>query len=232
MIPVSQSEFEELIRGARLLEQDRHGPKVYETPDGRVVKLFRVKRQVSSNLVCPYAVRFARNASNLATAGVPSVRVERVAKVPHLQRQMVIYSRLPGLSLRHALRNATPLDAGEMIRKVGSFISNIHEKGVFFRSMHFGNLLVEGNGDAFSLIDILDLRVRRGPLGFRRRQRNFRHLIHYDEDRARLVEHWGAFRGGYEEWTRENASRSAPMLGPLIEGYERQLRSGGLVPPV
>ncbi len=210
---IPRNEFDLLIHGARLLEGSIHLPKVYETPDGRIVKLFRVKRWFSTRTIFPPARRFVRNAARLAAAGVPSLHVERVAKAPHLRCQVVVYARLPGLSLRHALRNATSGEAEDLIRAAGEFVADIHGRGVYFRSMHFGNVLVDPEKRVFSLIDILDLRVMGRPLGLSRRRRNFKHLIRYDEDRQQLREHWAAFREGYGE---------AGLAG-LLDEWERQI---------
>jgi len=223
MQTVTQSEFEALIRGAKLIERDRHGPKVYETLDGKVIKLLRVKRWLSSNLLCPYAIRFKRNAGSLAVLGIPSLRVERVGHVPHIKRQMVIYPWLPGSPLRHALRDSPAQEAARLMRQAGSTIAKIHEKGVYFRSIHFGNLLIHDDETGISLIDILDLAVLRKPLGFRRRLRNFCHMIRYEEDRASLIEHWDHLLDGYESWVRENAPQRASILNRLFQTWHRRL---------
>jgi tRNA A-37 threonylcarbamoyl transferase component Bud32 len=210
---IPRDEFDLLIQGARLLEGSIHLPKVYETRDGRIVKLFRLKRWFSSRLIFPPARRFARNAARLAAAGVPSVHVERVAKVPHLRCQVVVYACLPGLSLRHALRNATCEEAEELMRAAGEFVADIHNRGVYFRSMHFGNVLFDAQTRMFSLIDILDLNVRSGPLDLTMRRRNFKHLIRYEEDRRQLHGHWTAFRDGYRAGATENAGETDTLLG-------------------
>jgi serine/threonine protein kinase len=220
---LSQNEFETLICGAKLLEKDRHGPKVYATQDGKAVKLFRVKRWLSSNLFCRYAVRFKRNAEHLAILGIPSLQVEQVGVVPHLDRQLVIYPWLPGASLRHALRNSNPQEALRLMRSMGTALALIHEKGVYFRSMHFGNILINNNDASISLIDILDLSVMRKPLSIPRRKRNFQHMIRYEEDRVRLTEFWNPFKEAYGQWATNANSHALPILDCLLETWHREL---------
>jgi tRNA A-37 threonylcarbamoyl transferase component Bud32 len=222
MHPISHKEFTALIEGARLIQGSPAEPKVYETPDGRIVKLLRVKRWLSSNLLCPYALRFARNAARLAEVGVPSLHVEQVAKVIPSQRQMVVYARLPGTALRHALRNAEPPDASHLMRSAGEFVANIHHRGVYFRSMHFGNVLV-GDDGVFALIDILDLKVFGRPLGMAMRKRNFKHMIRYDEDRRNLRDHWTAFREGYRMQALKNGGPGMMGMDDLLDDWKRQL---------
>ena len=62
---LSAEQYGALIAGAEMLRADRHGPKVYETTDGRIVKLFRVKRWWSSSMLYPYSLRFRRNSRRL-----------------------------------------------------------------------------------------------------------------------------------------------------------------------
>jgi len=181
-----------------LLESDSRGPKVYDVPDGNIVKLFRVKRRVSSNLWSPFAKRFATHAERLGQIGLRSVVVSEVAWVEHLQRQMVVYRKLEGVPLRHVLRTAPPERAKECLHGAARFIAEVQEKGVFFRSFHFGNILVCPDG-GYALIDVLDVWFKRSPLGLWRRRRNLRHMSRYREDRKALLTHWDAFRAGYLE---------------------------------
>ncbi len=190
-----ENDFNTLIEGAELLEKDGLGPKVYATPDRRIVKLFRVKRLISSNLLRAYARRFAANSTALADIGVAALNVEFFGKVPHIARQIVIYPMMPGVSLREASRGNHPGAAGELMRRFGFFLAVLHEKGVFFRSLHFGNVLVDGDG--MSLIDILDLKVFKKPLPENKRIRNIRFLAKYPEDSAMVRDHLDALREGY-----------------------------------
>lgn len=188
-----ESDFENLVLGAKLLEKDRFGPKVYATADGRIVKLFRVKRRISSNLLSPYARRFADNAAALLDRGIKAPAVDFYGKVPHLNRQVVVYPMVPGKSLREILRDDTA--AGEIMRRFGAFLATLHGKGILFRSIHFGNVIVDGDGMA--LIDFLDLKVFRKPLPEKRRIKNIRFLVKYPQDREMVRVHFGELREGY-----------------------------------
>ena len=84
-----------------------------------------------------------------------------------------------------------------MLLGFAGFVARLHRKGVYFRSLHLGNVLILPDTN-FGLVDISDLRVRRRPLGLRARARNFRHLLRRVEDAA-LIEHIGSeeFFGEY-----------------------------------
>ena len=193
--PLSEKDFSALIAGAKLLEKDGRGPKVYLASNGRIVKLFRVKRRISSNLLQAYARRFAANARALEHAGIGAPRVEFFGKVPHISRQIVIYPMMPGVSLREALRQADDAEAEGLMRRFGKFLAGLHGKGVLFRSIHFGNVIVDG--DTMSLIDVLDLRIFRKPVTLPKRTKNIRFMAKYPDDRSMVRLHLAALRGGY-----------------------------------
>ena len=101
----SNAEFDELTQGAQVLEQDGFGLKVLRLPDARILKLFRRKRWLSSQLWAPHAARFDRNAKTLLKRGIPTLTVEQIFAVPEMQRQAVLYRELPGTTLRQWLRD-------------------------------------------------------------------------------------------------------------------------------
>ncbi len=61
MKKLSKADFENLIKGSGVLSEDRSGTKVYLLRDGLILKLFRVKRLLSSARIYPYSVRFDKN---------------------------------------------------------------------------------------------------------------------------------------------------------------------------
>jgi hypothetical protein len=66
-------------------------------------------------------------------------------------------------------------------------LARLHERGVYFRAAHFGNILVTQT-DQLALIDISEASFFRGMLSPSLRARNFRPLISYPEDAAVLRE--------------------------------------------
>jgi len=80
------------------------------------------------------------------------------------------------------------------ISSLAQFIAQLHEHGIYFRSLHPGNVVLQPDG-TFGLIDILDCSFRwfGRPLNRWQRERNFRHFFRYDDSRA--IEE--AVRAGY-----------------------------------
>jgi len=79
-------------------------------------------------------------------------------------------------------------------------------------------------GDRFALIDVLDTRFQKRPLGPRQRLRNFRHMIRYAEDRQALAEHWEPFRTGYGEAVLAgNPAFGKTVLDELLEAKRHRL---------
>lgn len=124
------------------------------------------------------------------------------ARVPHLKRQLVAYRELPGTSLRSALAAADESRAASLVHAAGAFIAGLHEAGVYFRSIHFGNILITSDEPGFALIDFLDMKMMGRPLSLQRRIRNGKPIFRYREDRQPLLDHWRDFCDGY----RSNAT--------------------------
>ncbi len=175
--------YERLVAGAEVVSKDRFGDKVLALRDGRMFKLFRLKRLVSSAVIRPYAGRFERAARKLRALGVPTVRVAGTFRIPGIHRHAVVYHPLEGRTLREALGDAEERD--RVLAPFAAFLSLLHEKGVYFRAVHFGNIIFTPGG-AFGLIDVSEVRISRASLTVRKRIRNFRHMLRYPEDRAAL----------------------------------------------
>lgn len=176
---ISADEYRALIDCCQVLEKDGYGEKVLLDPAGQIVKIFRRKRLLSSALFYPYSRRFARNAHRLMQCGISTVNVTRLAACPQPKRQLVWYDPLPGDTLRNSCLR---MDPGEMMNLLGAFVADLHERGVLFRSLHWGNVIVQPDM-TLGLIDIADLSFQRNALSLKQRQRNFRHMLRYAEDR-------------------------------------------------
>lgn len=194
-----------LRAGAQVLERDRHGDKVLQLADGSYLKLFRRKRLISSTAWYPYAKRFADNARALAERGIPCPSVIGLYRIPGASRDAVHYHPLAGRTLRELVRSGA--DTAGLREQLGRFVAGLHEAGIYFRSLHLGNIVLTPSGD-LGLIDIADLRAGRRPLPPHRRRRNLQHLLRDESDRAWL--HAGgdtAFDSAYRGQVPEGAAR-------------------------
>ena len=166
MKSLSLAEYHDLARDAKVLSRDEHGEKVLLTPDRRVIKLFRRKRWLSSAWIVPYAARFARASHGLRACGIRSVAVESVYRIPALGRHAVVYPMLPGTPLRTVLAESSH-KREELLTKLAELLEAMHQRGVYFRAMHFGNVLIcndggdDGGDNHLALIDISETRFRR-----------------------------------------------------------------------
>lgn len=169
---LTPSRLQRLLAASEVLERDAYGVKVARLPSGVYLKLFRRKRLLSSAAWRPYAQRFVSNADGLARRAVPTVRVRAYFDCPQPRRHVVAYAPLGGDVLRDRVRDATVVDWPGLAR----FVARLHAQGVYFRSLHSGNVVWIPGGD-LGLIDIADLQLRRRPLGVTRRVRNLRPLL-------------------------------------------------------
>lgn len=182
MQALSKSDYENLRQGAEVIEADSHGDKVLRLCDGSFLKLFRRKRLISSAAIWPYAKRFADNATMLSKLNLPSPQVKQVYRIKELKRDVVHYQPLPGRTLRQ-------LESSELTEDIfaalGSFIATLHKQGIYFRSLHLGNIVLTPEG-RMGLIDLADLQKSAHALSKMKRLRNFQHLLRDKNDRKLL----------------------------------------------
>ncbi|GAB3368535.1 BUD32 family EKC/KEOPS complex subunit [Azotobacter armeniacus] len=179
---VSAQELEKWLGNGRVLEKDGRGPKVVALDDGRFLKIFHTRRHPLLARLQPAARRFSRNAEQLGQRGI---RTPQVIETFWLDRKAglsaCLYRPLPGKSVEQLYRQE-PQKIAELLPALADFIRHLHELGVYFRSLHLGNIIRMPDGQ-FGLIDILDLRCRQGALNTWQVKRNLSHLRHYLERR-------------------------------------------------
>jgi tRNA A-37 threonylcarbamoyl transferase component Bud32 len=184
MQALDHAHYLDLVQGAEVLEADGTGDKVLRLTDGSMLKLFRRKRVVSSAAWYPYARRFADNCRTLASRAVPCPQVRTVYRIAEIARDAVHYDPLAGRTLRQLLGDAASDD--DLRMQLGRFIASLHEKGIYFRSAHLGNVVLTPEG-TLGLIDIADMKSYRRPLRKHLRLRNFKHMLRYPQDRQWLL---------------------------------------------
>lgn len=184
MQDLALSAYEALRAGAQVLEADKHGDKVLRLADGNFLKLFRRKRLISSAALYPYAQRFADNTATLQRLAVPCPLIIEVYRIAEIARDAVHYQPLPGDTLRQVIA------AGEadqqLAAQLGTLIADLHDQGVYFRSLHLGNVVKTPEG-TLGLIDLADMKKQRRALSRQQRKRNFAHMLRYTGDRQWLL---------------------------------------------
>ncbi|KDD69956.1 toluene tolerance protein [Pseudomonas mandelii PD30] len=177
-----------LREGAQVLEADGSGDKVLRLTDGSILKLFRRKRLLTSAAWYPYAKRFADNCDALRERHIPCPSIRQVYRIASIERDAVHYDPLPGQTLRQLLD--VQGDADPLRGQLGVFMATLHERGIYFRSAHLGNIVLTPEHQ-LGLIDIADMRVYRRPLRKTLRLRNFKHMVRYPQDRQWLLDGHG-----------------------------------------
>jgi hypothetical protein len=180
---ISSEQLAAMGRGGQILEQDSHGPKVILQDGGLMLKIFYPRTGLSLSRLFPTALRFARNAKRLRAMGIPSLEVERVYRAEN-RVFATLYLPLPGITLRQKLDRDGRLQDAELAR-LARFINQLHRQGVYFRSLHMGNIVECPNGQ-FGLIDVADMRFFRRPLNSWQIGRNRAHFESY-VDKERLT---------------------------------------------
>lgn len=172
---VTAQERENWLAEGKVLEKDARGPKVLALVNGSFLKIFYTRRRSFLARLFPYAERFAKNLATLTDAGFHAPEVIEIFWLDKSKGLSgCIYQPLPGISIEAFFR-ADPNRIKECLPALASFIKSLHKKGIYFRSLHIGNIILLPNG-SFGLIDVLDLRKKRSPLGHDLVRRNFAHL--------------------------------------------------------
>ncbi|WP_296259115.1 MULTISPECIES: phosphotransferase [unclassified Pseudomonas] len=190
MRALAYADYQALRKDAQVIEADFFGDKVLRLTDGNYMKLFRRKRLISSAALFPYAKRFASNALTLRKRGIPCPHVLATYRVAEISRDVVHYQPLPGQTLRQMIADATHFQDAALLRKFGRFVAELHNLGIYFRSLHLGNVVMTPENE-LGLIDIADMKTSRRPLRKRLCLRNFQHMRRYQHDHAWLLQKGG-----------------------------------------
>lgn len=171
---VTARELESWLASGKVLEQDARGPKVVDLQNGLFLKIFYTRKTPFIARLRPPAARFSQNCQELIRRGIHAPVVEETLWLNRAKGlSACLYRPLPGRSLDRLSEEERFSDAN--LNLLASFILELHQKGIYFRSLHLGNIL-ETNEREFGLIDVLDLQLRRDPLSKWYVQRNFDHL--------------------------------------------------------
>lgn len=169
--------------GAEILERDAKGLKVLQFANGDILKLFRVKHLISSARIYSHARSFCRNADRFQVLAVPTVTIKQLFHFADSNNSAALYQPLSGHTLRQIARSEGLNE--QLLRHMGAFVAGLHQRGVYFRSLHLGNIVRTPDGE-LGLIDIADLSIRPWNLFCFERLRNFRHLCRLGEDRRQF----------------------------------------------
>ena len=215
---LTPEEFQQLCAGADIIEQDAHGLKVLRLANGGgMLKLFRIKHLISSARIYPYSRQFCRNADRLHVLGVPTINIKQLFHFADSANSAVLYQPLPGQTLRQ-LANAKQLDEA-MLTNLGTFIASLHQRGIYFRSLHLGNIVVTPNGE-FGLIDVADMSIYPWKLRCGRRLRNFYHICRLQKDIRQLgLSGWSTVQASY----LEHSALSERCFSRLTKGLSQFL---------
>lgn len=180
------TELEALLQNAQVIESDGFGLKVARLESGDFLKIYRRKRLISSSLWTLPAQRFADNARQLKALGIACPEIVELLLIAEKQLNAVQYQPLPGETLRNHWRQVSDGQRATEVRRFGAFLARLHQSGVYFRSLHLGNVLLLPDG-SLGLIDLSDMKIEKHPLSPWKRKRNIQHILRYPEDTAWLT---------------------------------------------
>lgn len=175
---VTAQQLENWLTSGKVLEKDGRGPKVVALENGLFLKVFYTRRHPLLARLQPAARRFASNALRLQALGIAAPKIVELFWIDrNLGLSGCLYEPLPGQSVEQIFIH-NPQQGMQLLSSLAAFIRHLHRKGIYFRSLHLGNILQLPSGD-YGLIDILDMQHKRRPLNNWQIKRNFQHLHHY-----------------------------------------------------
>lgn len=175
---VTAEELENWLAMGDVLEADGRGPKVVRLSHNQLLKVFRPRRRLWLARLLPQAQRFKRNAEQLFAGGITVPGVNECLWLDKAQAVSgCIYTPLPGCSLEQIYRRSRS-EFDHLVPQFATFIQQLHQRGIYFRSLHLGNVLLLPNGE-FGLIDFLDVQFKPAPLTPWLIKRNLAHLHGY-----------------------------------------------------
>lgn len=184
---LNNAELNALVAKATLIESDSYGPKVYRLDNGEYLKLFRRKRLLSSALLVPYSVRFCRNAAQLQSLDIPTIEPLALYQLADSAWTAVHYRALAGHTLKD-LSKQVGHSSFDFLPELIAFFHTLHDKGIYFRSLHLGNIVLTPE-QRLGLIDIADLSFQRRPISKSKVRRNLAHFKRYLKHEG-LLEHF------------------------------------------
>lgn len=220
---INTDKFHHMMKGASIDRVHTYIPCAVWLPSGVIAKVFVCGPIWSSSWWRPVSDRFVDAALGLKQLGFSSIDVLDRFHLRRPRRDIVTYTPLPGENLRVSLRGD---DHEQLFDRFAIFLAKLHEKGVYFRGIHFGNVIVALDGQ-FGLVDVSTARFFNQSLPVRMRVRNFRHFALYRKDMqsvcefgmARLIDGYLAAAGLNDLQSRQlrtGLARMHPVFKPEI----------------
>jgi hypothetical protein len=216
---VSAAEFDEHCRQSDVLVTKNGRPALLAHADaaGRplMTKVWHRQGVFTSDLLVPYYQRFRRALETLSGLDVPVPRYRAHGRVAGARTRFVVYAPLPGVPLRWRY-DAVNIDL------LAEFVCGLHARGVYFRGLHLGNIILRPEG-GLGLIDVQDIRFLGQPLGRRRRERNLGILCAHPGDLAYMLQgHWSELVMAYCRAAGWSVAGAARMRGRVEAQIERR----------
>lgn len=176
---LSVDEFDEMVGAATMLaaSSKRGRPRMMMNEKGDILKFFYQRKKLSASRIKPYALRFAKNCKKLLARGIDAVCVKKIYYCPEKQCHVVRYIRIPGKDIRECLASGQ----SEVLENIPGLLADLHKKGIFFRSVHLGNIL-QVKEDEFGLVDVANVRFYARSLRASLRARNIIHMFENRDD--------------------------------------------------
>ena len=182
---ITKDQYDQIALSGKIGPMKHGYPAVIIHDDNTITKLWAKKSGIfSSSRWRPYSARFVQNAQKLHEAGVIVPQIIAHQRIANSHVHLVQYHSLEGTSIRELLEhNPEQIDIPSLAR----YYYDLHEKGIIFRAIHFGNV-IQMPDQQYGLIDFTDVSFLNKPAPLIRRAANIATPLRYRQDIKRLKE--------------------------------------------
>ncbi len=161
-------EFQRQISGGKVFVTEHGMPvAIRDSRHENFIKVWHRKPGLSSDLIWPYGFRFYANCNKLIARGIAAPDIHGYFRIRPGGQHVAIYRYMAGSSMEDLLVTGQALP----VKELAGFYAELHAKGIFFRSLHPGNILRLDTGQ-FAVIDVTDTRFYSRPLSLVQRTKN------------------------------------------------------------
>ena len=179
---ICEQNFLGFKKQSKLLEQDGGFEKVFLYEDQYIIKLFRHRKILSSSRLKNKAKKFRDNSLKLQKRNIPCSKVMKLFYLNAGQkRQCLVYNYIEGNTFYDTFTKAHAEDRDHLLKKLFGFFRDLHQKGIYFRSAHLANIIVQVDG-TLALIDVGNIQFQNRPLSTFQVFRNFKAILRRKQD--------------------------------------------------
>ncbi|WDE98772.1 hypothetical protein PQO03_13090 [Lentisphaera profundi] len=179
---ISEMNFQQFRSQSKLIEETNGFEKVFLYENKYIIKIFRHRKLISTSRLKNKAKQFQDNALTLEKCNIAAAKVIKKFKLKSPEKRYgLVYNYLEGETFYDTYKEASRDSRDSLLKNFFNFFKLLHKKGIYFRSAHLANIIVQTDG-SFALIDIDNIQFYKRALSIVQIFRNFKAILRRKED--------------------------------------------------